>query len=105
MTLARQVDLEEGGSNAGANSGHHAPREDHPTSEAQDQQHHTASGGSHQQLYNTILTPTRYISRQDMYGHKVEIDDPDYEPGITTVHYFLKRYMPFYLIEKPFSKT
>lgn len=81
MTLARQVDLEETG---GGPSGHHATRdEDHPTSGTPDHQnqHSGAGAGQHQQVYSTLLTPTRYIMRSDLYNHKGELDDSAYDTG------------------------
>ncbi|XP_046446838.1 box A-binding factor-like isoform X3 [Daphnia pulex] len=84
MTLARQVDLEEGG-NGGGPSAHHSRDEDgHASSEAADhqQQHHQQQQQQHsgQQVYS-MLTPTRYIMRSDLYNHKGELDDSTYDPS------------------------
>jgi hypothetical protein len=87
MTLARQVDLEEGG--GGGPSGHHSRDEDgHVSSETADhQQHHQqqqhSNSGHHQQVYS-MLTPTRYIMRSDLYNHKGELDDSSYDTSKLT---------------------
>lgn len=101
MTLARQVDLEESGNGGGGPSGHHSRDEDghHASSETADhQQHHQqqqhSSGGHHQQVYS-MLTPTRYIMRSDLYNHKGELDDSSYDTSKVNFGYYTIIFLKF----------